>query len=316
VLSEEDIVSSAEGSGARAERSFRRSVVTIVGLAVLAALVWLASGAVTLGALQSDRLWPLWWVGGAAIPAVTVVLIMRRAAGDAGLREGVLRAAAFGGVIAIVVAAPLNRLLIGPDALQNANTIWWVGLTEEGAKLGAALLMSYGVAKTARNGLFLGAAVGFGFSVWENAGYIYDQMASGGALRSGADWAGGALFMAERGLLGIALHPLFAGIVGCAVFAAIHRPTARRIVVAALTFVAIGAAHASFDWLLSTVFDTDDLFLGVPVGDWFTFVVSLALVGVWLLILRRLRRAHRAVPVVENAASDGEGRGVPRSDPM
>lgn len=263
----------------------RHRMLVVLGFGLLAAAVWLASGFVTIDLLAKDRLLPLWWVGAGAIPAVTVAYLVRATMADTDprLAAGVLRTLAFGGAVAIALAAPLNGLLIPDD-----SAIWWVGLTEESSKLAAALLLSTGLARSARSGLALGAAAGLGFAVWENAGYLFGEYADAGSA------TGEIVFAAQRDLIGIPLHAFFAGFIACAVFAAIARPTAVRILRAVLVFAVVAATHSAYDWAQFTI--PDGSLLGIAWSDWLAGALVLVLVAVWLVLLRRLRATRMPVP--------------------
>ncbi|NYD70220.1 PrsW family glutamic-type intramembrane protease [Herbiconiux flava] len=270
--------------------SLRSRMLVVVVAALVAALAWLISGVVTIDLLGKERLLPLWWVAGGAIPGVALVFLVRAAvADDRRLATGSLRALAFGGAVAIALAAPLNGLLI-PDG----SGIWWVGLTEESSKLAAALLFSIGVGRTARSGLVLGASVGAGFAVWENAGYVFGVYADAGSAAASVTLA------VQRDLVGLPLHVLFAAFVACAVFRAVRRPSAPRIAAAVAVFEVVAAAHSAYDWTQLVL--PDRAVLGLALTDWVAGLLVLALVTTWVVVLRGLRRA-RTVEV--GAVADG-----------
>lgn len=270
----------------------RSRMLVVVVVALVAALAWLISGVATIDLLGKERLLPLWWVAGGAIPGVALVYLVRIAvADDPRLAAGSLRALAFGGAVAIALAAPLNGLLI-PDG----SGLWWVGLTEESSKLAAALLFSIGVGRSARSGLVIGAAVGAGFAIWENAGYVFGVYSSAGSASASV------LLAVQRDLVGLPLHVLFAGFVACAVFRAVQRPSAGRVVVAVVVFLAVATTHSLYD-LAQLLLPSVDI-LGVALTDWLAGLLVLLLVAAWVVVLRVLRRA-RALPRAQPLPSSG-----------
>jgi RsiW-degrading membrane proteinase PrsW (M82 family) len=78
-----------------------------------------------------------------------------------------------GGVLGVLGASVLEAYLLRPS--------WWlfagVGLIEEAVKLAAlALLTRHLATKSVRDGIILGAAVGFGFAAFESAGYAFTAL--------------------------------------------------------------------------------------------------------------------------------------------
>ncbi len=272
-----------------ARRPGAREVLLIVGCAIGLAALWLAVGALVIDGLGKSRVLPLWWVVGATIPAGTVLALMRRSArGEPAIHARILWAFAIGGPISLAIGATLNGLLIIGD--DPGETIWWVGLTEEGAKLIAAALLAIGVAKSLRSGVLLGAAVGFGFAVWEDAGYFFGQYLAGAS-----GWAEQAAFVLTRAVVGGGIHALLSAFVVGAVFAAWHRPSARRVLAAVLVFALMAFLHSGYDRLMmSPVFDDapEGLF---EVSDLVTVGLQAVLLVVLLLVLRRDRR-REAMP--------------------
>jgi len=276
--------------GRRDERRARvreegRAILVVLGWAVLAAAAWLAFGAIAIGELGKDRGWPVWWFVGASIPAGVVIALMRRASrGEPRLRDRILWAFLVGGAISIGIGATLNGLLIVGDI--ESGPIWWVGITEEGAKLVTALALAGGIAKTFRTGAMLGAAVGFGFAVAEDAGYFFGQYVEGMT-----GWAEQAEFVVTRALVGGGMHALFSALIVGAVAAAWGRPSARRILGALLTALLVAAIHSGYDWVLMNGYFglVDDL--AFEPTDLLTIGLQLVLLLVLLLVLRRSGRA-------------------------
>jgi RsiW-degrading membrane proteinase PrsW (M82 family) len=85
----------------------------------------------------------------------------------------VVRAATLGGLLGLLAAASVEQLVLRP----NLGMYYEVGLIEEAAKLAALLWIARMLAaRTMRDGLVLGASVGFGFAALESAGYAFDAL--------------------------------------------------------------------------------------------------------------------------------------------
>jgi RsiW-degrading membrane proteinase PrsW (M82 family) len=117
------------------------------------------------------------------------------------------RAFVVGGILGVLGAALLEAYLVRPS-------IWMyvlVGLIEEAAKLAALLFVARHVhPRTLRDGLVLGATVGFGFAAFESAGYAFNALFTVEGLSLGA------LVETEvlRGLLAPLGHGLWTAILG------------------------------------------------------------------------------------------------------
>jgi RsiW-degrading membrane proteinase PrsW (M82 family) len=85
----------------------------------------------------------------------------------------VVRFATMGALLAVLAAASLEQLVVRHDLAMYYE----VGLIEEGAKLAAVLWCARTLAaRSMRDGLVLGAAVGFGFAAFESAGYAFNAL--------------------------------------------------------------------------------------------------------------------------------------------
>jgi len=197
------------------------------------------------------------------------------------------------GFLAAVVAGMANGTIDafsgGTDASPSTASLAAVGFVEESCKLAAALLLGRAVRfKNGRVGLFVGAAVGFGFAAVENLGYLETAwsvgLAHGGAI-------GGTLATAiARQLLGPFLHPVLTGLATAAWFAAARDGRYR------VTFGAIGAwlasavAHSLFDLGGSAADRVGDLDLGAGITVLTIIAYLVASFLAWLLISRALKR--------------------------
>ena len=145
-----------------------------------------------------------------------------------------------GGVLGVVAASLLEAYLLHPSAWLFGG----VGLIEEVAKLVAlALLSRQLVVKSVRDGMILGAAVGFGFAAFESAGYAFTALFTVDGLSLMQVVQTEVL----RGLVAPVGHGLWTAILGGVLFSASNREqfavTGRLI----LAFVGVSLLHALWD---------------------------------------------------------------------
>src|ERR1700704_1365182 len=129
----------------------------------------------------------------------------------------VLSAFLVGGVLGVLAASILEAWLLNDGLLVYLG----VGFLEEFAKVLALLIVARGIAKhTVRDGIVLGAAVGFGFAALESSGYAFSAL----LVREGATvkLSLGSLVFTEllRGILAPVGHGLWTGILGGVLFGA------------------------------------------------------------------------------------------------
>lgn len=164
-------------------------------------------------------------LGSFLVPVTCVVAVWERRHAAAGNHVGaalVVRSAVVGGVCAMVLAALVERALLhrGPALYPG------VGVIEETAKLVALLWCTRSMGlRTARDGIVLGASLGFGFAAVESAGYAFN------ALFTSTGLSFGTLVDTEvlRALLAPFGHGLWTAVLGAAWFAAFPRPLRVRL---------------------------------------------------------------------------------------
>ncbi|GIG87385.1 PrsW family intramembrane metalloprotease [Plantactinospora endophytica] len=207
----------------------------LVGLAL-----WLATVAVIFLTGNPTLLPTLVLLGSFLVPVTFVAwAFQRRDTGEVtvSLVFGTFLA---GGVLGILASAVLESYLLRPSVLLFLG----VGLIEEAAKLAAlALLTRHLLAKTIRDGMILGAAVGFGFSALESAGYAFI------ALFTVQGLSVVQVVQTEilRGLVAPVGHGLWTAILGGVLFA----PSGREHFVVGLrllfTYLGVAILHALWD---------------------------------------------------------------------
>ncbi|MGZ3486913.1 MAG: PrsW family glutamic-type intramembrane protease, partial [Isosphaeraceae bacterium] len=148
----------------------------------------------------------------------------------------------YGGVLGVLAASVLEAWL-----LQNAPLVYvGVGLIEEFVKVLALLLVALGIRHfTTRDGIVLGASVGFGFAALESSGYALSALFTPNGLSLTS------LVFAEvlRGVLAPLGHGLWTGILGGALFAAASKRG--RLAIFSLRFIGlfllVSLLHALWD---------------------------------------------------------------------
>jgi RsiW-degrading membrane proteinase PrsW (M82 family) len=162
-----------------------------------------------------------------------------------------------GGVLGVLAASLLESYLLHPSPMLFLG----VGLIEEAAKLAALAFITRRLAhKYARDGLILGASVGFGFAAFESAGYAFTALFTEQGLSLMQ------LVQTEllRGLLAPVGHGLWTAILGGVLFSASgreHFALTRRLLA---TYVGVSVLHALWDSMHSIALMLMLLLTGTP----------------------------------------------------
>ncbi|MFC4244087.1 PrsW family glutamic-type intramembrane protease [Gryllotalpicola reticulitermitis] len=256
----------------------------IVGLEILEA--WALRGVVRPSPRDYDVLDPtLLLIGGASVNAGFLYTMAYRLRPEwrltaVRLVAGGLVAGFLAGIVAGMGNGLVDAVSGGTNATPSTASFAAVGFIEESAKLAAALLLGRTLPfKNGRIGLFVGAAVGFGFASVENFGYLQVAWSVGLAH---ADPLGATFGTSiARQLMGPLLHPVLTGLSTAAVFATSRGGRYRLSWGAVGAWLAVACAHSLFD-------------LGSSAGDGVTAVTIVAYLVcaflAWLLISRALKR--------------------------
>jgi RsiW-degrading membrane proteinase PrsW (M82 family) len=145
-----------------------------------------------------------------------------------------------GGVLGVLAASLLESYLLRPSLWLFLG----VGLIEEAVKLLAlAFLTRHLSVKSVRDGMILGASVGFGFAAFETAGYAFTAMFTvEGLSLTQLVWT-----ELLRSLIAPVGHGLWTAIVGGVLFSAStrdHFTLTRRLV---LAYLGVSLLHALWD---------------------------------------------------------------------
>ncbi|MFY1692477.1 PrsW family intramembrane metalloprotease [Plantactinospora sp. WMMB782] len=217
--------------------------------------LWLGTVAVILLTGNPTLLPTLVLLGSFLVPVTFVAwAFQRRDTGEVTV-SGVFGTFLAGGVLGILASAVLESYLLRPSALLFLG----VGLIEEAAKLAALALLTRRLAtKTTRDGMVLGAAVGFGFSALESAGYAFV------ALFTVQGLSVVQVVQTEilRGLVAPVGHGLWTAVLGGVLFA----PSTREHFVVGLrllyAYLGVAILHALWDAMHVLAFYLTLLFTG------------------------------------------------------
>ena len=273
--------------------------------------LWVATVIVTFATQNPNLIPTIILLGSFLVPATFVAYSFQRA-DEVVTVQRIFTAFVAGGVLGTLGASLLEgEFLKSP----SAGTYIYVGLIEEAVKLAALWLLARRLARyTVRDGIVLGAAVGFGFAALESAGYAFNALFTSGGLSLVS------LVETEvlRGVLAPVGHGLWTAILGGVLFRAAATRGRLRLTGAVVGwYVVVSLLHGLWDasqqiavWLTLLLTGTRLEWLLIEQGrapaptttqvhlftalDWALLAVD-ALIG--LLLLRWCwRRATRVAP--------------------
>ncbi|MFC7328552.1 PrsW family intramembrane metalloprotease [Marinactinospora rubrisoli] len=292
-------------------------------------LLWLAAVVVTFLTDNVNLIPSVVLFGSFLVPVTFVTWAYERAHGDEIGVELMFRAFIVGGMLGILGASVLEAYLLHPNAFSYLG----IGLIEEAVKLLALLVISRHLRRyTIRDGLLLGATVGFGFAGLESAGYAMAALITpqGLSLLS--------LLQTEilRGLLTPLGHGLWTGILGGVLFSAARGGSPRLTIPVIFTYLGVAVLHGLWDAMRGIAIDLTLLFTGsreqlltvargeVPevssaqdrlmtVLDW-TGLLTISVVALlWLLGV--VRRAQAQAAALESRSKPDSESAAPKQPP-
>ncbi|GAA4023148.1 hypothetical protein GCM10022247_54310 [Allokutzneria multivorans] len=219
------------------ERPKRRVWLRMFGVGLI---LWILSALVTYLTGNPNLIPTLVLLGSFLVPVTFVAWAFERRDSGEITAELVFRTFIVGGVLGVLGASVLEAYLLHPSPWLYVG----VGLIEEAVKLAAlALLTRHLAVKSMRDGLILGATVGFGFAALESAGYALTALFTPQGL-SLADLVTTELL---RGLLAPVGHGLWTAVLGGLLFAWSTREHFVLTARLALAYLGISLLHALWD---------------------------------------------------------------------
>jgi RsiW-degrading membrane proteinase PrsW (M82 family) len=268
--------------------------------------LWLATVVVTFATGNPNLVPTLVLLGSFLVPVTFVAWAFERRDTGEITASLVFNTFITGGVLGVLGASVLETYLLNPSVPLFVG----VGLIEEAVKLVAlAVLTRHLTVRSVRDGMILGASVGFGFAAFESAGYAFTALFT----VEGLSLTQVVQTELLRGLLAPVGHGLWTAILGGVLFAGWgqrHRFTVTVRLIAA--YVGVSVLHALWDsmhsialtltllitegeryqptpngWLVQP---TQDQVRLLPVLEWIGLAV-VSLVGiVWLTVMWRRAR--------------------------
>jgi len=204
--------------------------------------LWVAAVAVTF-VTQNVNLVPTIILLGSFLVPVTFVVYAFGRADQILTAQRILTAFIYGGVLGVLGASVLEAEFLRQPSIPS---YLGVGLIEEAVKLAALWLLARRLPRyTMRDGIVLGATVGFGFAALESAGYAFDALFT----TSGLSLPNLVETELLRGILTPVGHGLWTAILGGALFAAAARGGGRPRPTAALLgwYLLVAVLHGLWD---------------------------------------------------------------------
>ena len=177
--------------------------------------------------------------------------------------QRIFTAFVYGGVLGVLGASVLEAAFLREP---SGPAYAWVGLIEEAVKLAALWVVARRLPRyTMRDGIVLGAAVGFGFAALESAGYAFNALFTAGGPS--------LLNLVEtevlRGILAPVGHGLWTAILGGTLFAVAARRGRLRLSGAVLgSYLLVAFLHGLWDASRGIAVWLTLLLTGTPV-QWF-----------------------------------------------
>jgi RsiW-degrading membrane proteinase PrsW (M82 family) len=238
----------------RAGRRSRRSWVYFFGIGMF---LWVAAILDTYVTGNPLLIPTVVLLGSFLVPATFVYWAFERRDSGELTAELVFRCFMMGGVLGVLGASVLEAYLLYPSPWLYVG----VGLIEEAVKLAALALLTRRLeVKSIRDGLILGATVGFGFSAFESAGYAMTSMFT----EHGLSLTNLVTTELVRGVLAPVGHGLWTGILGGVLFSRSTRDhflLTRRLIV---TFIGVSLLHALWDAMPGIALTVTLLLTGNP----------------------------------------------------
>jgi RsiW-degrading membrane proteinase PrsW (M82 family) len=207
--------------------------------------------------------------------------------------------------LAVMIEGPLVSFVLASSPHATLITESLAGVIEELGKIVAVVVVARGLAiRTARNGLFLGGAVGLGFAAFEDMRYaaasLIDPLFGHNGLGSVIEVTFG------RDLFGPFEHPVLTALVAAGLFAATRNGRYRITLTVVAVYLGVAAVHGLIDSLhaLLALGSTGNKVTAQAPGALLSIVVIIGIDIVWLVYSRRLKRkalAEEAAPVLPSA---------------
>jgi RsiW-degrading membrane proteinase PrsW (M82 family) len=230
--------------------------------------LWVATVVVTFATRNSNLVPTIILLGSFLVPVAFVAYAFGRA-DQVVTAQRIFPAFVYGGVLGVLGASVLEAAFL---RRPSGPAYVGVGLIEEAVKLAALWLLARRLPRyTMRDGIVLGAAVGFGFAAFESAGYAFNALftSDGLSLHNVVETE------VLRGILTPVGHGLWTAILGGTLFAVAARRGRLRLSGAVVGwYVLVALLHGLWDasqgiavWLTLVLTGTQAQWLLIRLGE-------------------------------------------------
>ena len=203
--------------------------------------LWVAATVVTFVTLNSNLVPTVILLGSFLVPVTFVAYAFEHRASETLTEHTIFVAFVYGGILGVLGASLLEAAFLGQEPLL---AYVGVGLIEEGCKLAVLWFIARRLPEyLTRDGVVLGAAVGFGFAAFETAGYAFNALFT----IKGLSLSNLVETQFLRGILTPLGHGLWTGILGGVLFHSARRGRLRLSLSLALWYVLVSLLHAFWD---------------------------------------------------------------------
>jgi protease PrsW len=184
-------------------------------------------------------------LGSFVIPVTGVVWYLDHDQSPSLAPRRIVSAFIIAGVLGILVASLLEFWLVyGPGTIGMLK----VGFIEEFVKGAAIVLLAFGLRSyTTRDGMVLGAAVGFGFAALESSGYALASLFVVQGQQLVLSVSSVVFTELVRGVLAPFGHGLWSAILGGVIFHAARKGHLRLTWSVLIAYIGVSILHAGFD---------------------------------------------------------------------
>jgi RsiW-degrading membrane proteinase PrsW (M82 family) len=214
------------------------------GVLLIGLVLWIAT--IAVGGLTGNALMlpTIVLLGSFLMPVTAVVWYLDHDPSPALSPRRVIAAFVIAGVIGVLAASVLEYFLVVPGAFGFLE----VGLIEEFVKGAAVIFVAWGLhTYRTRDGMVLGATVGFGFAALESSGYALVALFVVQGHRLYLSLTSLVLTELIRGVLAPFGHGLWTAIVGGVIFRSARGGHLRPAVSILAAYLLVSILHAAFD---------------------------------------------------------------------
>lgn len=224
-------------------------------------VLWIASVLVSAETGNINMIPTVVLLGSFLVPVTAITWYLDHYESDVVTPRVVFSTFIVGGVFGVLAASLLESWLLGDGPVAYTG----VGLIEEFAKLAALLLVARHLGRyRTRDGIVLGASVGFGFGALESSGYALTALFAMHGPHVALSLSSLVFTELLRGILAPVGHGLWGAIVGGVLFGASRGGRLRLTVRVVWTYLLVSVLHALWDAMRGIAFVLTTIFTATP----------------------------------------------------